>query len=249
MSETLLSVQNLVKAYGTFKAVDDLSFSLRKGEILGLLGPNGAGKTTTIRMLMGLHLPSAGTISLFDGTLPPGHPKLKRRLGYMSQKCSLYPLLTAQENLAFFGGLFGMPRTRLREERQQLEAHLGQEHRRTPVQELPPGLRQVTALQLCLMTDPELIVLDEPTSGVDPQVRRDFWQTIYRLKEAGKTLIVSTHNLDEVSFTDRLILMHHGRLVLDGPLEDLLTRWQQPDMEGLFITALKSAETREEVTP
>ena len=117
-----------------------------------------------------------------------------------------------------------------------------------PVGELPPGHRQVVALRLCLMTDPELIFLDEPTSGVDPQVRRDFWQDIYRLKEMGKSLIVSTHNLDEVAYTDRLILMHHGRLILDGPLEDLLHNWSLETTEQLFVRALgsvgKEAEER-----
>ncbi len=242
MTETVLEVRSLNKLFGQFKAVDDLSFSMQRGEILGMLGPNGAGKTTTLKIINGLTLASSGRVLLFGHDAEKNRRALKRRLGYMSQKFSLYPLLTAAENLRFFGGIFGLDKRTLNRQSEELTARLGSGLDSVPVGGLPPGLRQVVALKLCLMTDPELIFLDEPTSGVDPQVRRDFWQDIYSLKEQGKTLIVSTHNLDEVAYTDRLILMHHGRLILDGKLDCLLRDWQVDTTEKLFISAIERCD-------
>jgi len=244
MSDAVLEVLSLSKFYGAFKAVDDVSFSLRPGEILGMLGPNGAGKTTTLKIINGLTLPSLGQVRLFGLDAEKNRSKLKKRLGYMSQKFSLYPLLTAVENLSFFGGLFGLDKKTMTRQKAELQERIGESLGRIPVGDLPPGLRQVVALKLCLMTDPQLIFLDEPTSGVDPQVRRDFWQDIYRLKEQGKSLIVSTHNLDEVAYTDRLLLMHQGRLILDGPLDELLASWKLDSTEELFISALEHSERK-----
>ena len=248
MSEIILEVKALSRLFGSFRAVDNISFSLKKGEILGMLGPNGAGKTTTLKIINGLTRQSSGQVTLFGMDAEKHRRKLKKRIGYMSQKFSLYPLMTAIENLRFFGGIFGLNRETLKREKETLLNLMGSGPGNIPVGDLPPGMRQIVALHLCLMTDPELIILDEPTSGVDPQVRRDFWQTIYSLKARGKSLIVSTHNLDEVSYTDRLVLMHQGRLILDGSLDSLLKERGQNSIEDLFISSIRQSGNTAEVS-
>jgi len=249
MSENILEVSSLTKLFGSFRAVAEVSFSLKRGEILGMLGPNGAGKTTTLKIINGLTRQSSGQVLLFGLDAEKNRGILKKRIGYMSQKFSLYPLLTALENLQFFGGLFSLKKETMKKQKEELLERIGTELSSIPVGDLPPGLRQIVALRLCLMTDPELIFLDEPTSGVDPQVRRDFWQTIYSLKEQGKSLIVSTHNLDEVAYTDRLVLMHRGHLILDGSLDRLLRDRRLNTIEDLFISSIKEFDNQKSEVP
>jgi len=229
----------LRKDFGRFRAVKDISFEVGRGEIVGFLGPNGAGKTTTIKMITGLLPASAGTV-LVDGLDMARQPTAaKRKLGYMSQKFSLYPLLTALENLEFFGGIAGLDAAELRRQKGLLLEAAESAVLRQKVQDIPPGIRQKVALFICLMPGPEIILLDEPTSGVDPESRRGCWDEIYGLKKRGKTLLVSTHNLDEVEYCDRLLLLHAGELIAAGEPEALLRASGRADIEELFERAIR----------
>lgn len=234
-----IEVRGLSKSFAGFQAVKGISFDVAAGEIVGFLGPNGAGKTTTIKMITGLLRISAGTVRV-NGLDNRRHlARVKRLLGYMSQKFSLYPLLTARENVEFFGGISGLPAAAVRRQTERLAAEfpagvLGQK-----VQDIPPGLRQKVALAVCLMTQPEVILLDEPTSGVDPEARRSFWNEIYGLKKQGKTLLVSTHNLDEAEYCDRILIIHNGEIVAAGAPDALLRARGKADIEQLFQDAIR----------
>ena len=245
MNDPIIVVENLCKRFGGFTAVDSLSFRIRTGEIVAFLGPNGAGKTTTLKMLTGLLPPTSGkmTIGGYDGTKE--RKKVKSLLGYMSQKFSLYPLLTAGENLEFFAGISDLPRKRVLLRRRELEERLQEAQRVVTVENLPPGIRQTVALTVSMVTDPPILFLDEPTSGVDPEARRRFWQEIYNLKGAGKTLIVSTHNLDEVDYADRMIMIHRGRLMLEGEPAELLSRSGYGTIDELFQKTIADHEKNE----
>jgi len=235
MSETaVIETKDLVKNYGKFVAVDKLNLCINEGEIFGFLGPNGAGKTTTIKMITGLLKSTAGSV-LVSGLDNQKHMALiKKKLGYMSQKFSLYPLLTVLENIEFFGGISGLTRMELRDQTARFGARIPPELLRQRIQALPPGIRQQVALFVCLLADPEIILLDEPTSGVDPEMRRQFWNEIYQLKKNGKTLLVTTHHLDEAEYCDRVIIIHNGEIVLQGEPAELLLENRQTSIEELF---------------
>ncbi len=239
----VVSARQLTKTYGNFTAVRSIDFDIRQGEILGFLGPNGAGKTTTIRMLMGLLPPSAGRITIRGFDVARQQRQTQALLGYMSQKYSLYPLLNALENVEFFGGASGLGPRRIREMKQRLAAQIRPEHLRLKTQDVPPGIRQKIALFVCLMGDPEIILLDEPTSGVDPEVRRQFWLEIYGLKNSGKTIMVTTHNLDEAEYADRLLVIHRGDIILEGEPERLRQSWGSATVEELFQEAIARHDT------
>ena len=241
--ETVVAVRNLTRKFGHFTAVDRLNFTIQRGEIIGFLGPNGAGKTTTIKMLTGLLRPSSGEVTILGFDLRREIRQIKKHIGYMSQKFSLYPLLTARENVEFFAGISGLPPARIKQVKQELATLIPPALLRLKVADLPPGIRQKVALFTCLLTDPEIIFLDEPTSGVDPELRRSFWSLIYGLKTRGKTLLVSTHNLDEAEYADRLLIIHQGKIILEGPPEELLQRTGASNMEELFKQAIISHET------
>jgi ABC-2 type transport system ATP-binding protein len=216
MSETVIHVENLTRRFGDFVAVDHVSFQVQRGEIVGYLGPNGSGKTTTIRMLLGLLRPSEGHASVFGFDVYRQAEAVRARSGYMSQKFALYNDLTVWENLAFYGGVYGV------HQRQQLEEVLEmvglQEHRRSLVNSLSTGWRQRLALAIALVHRPQLLFLDEPTSGVDPLARRAFWDLIYRLAEAGVTILVTTHYMDEAEYCQRVGMMRQGKLMaMDTP--------------------------------
>ncbi|MGH9458784.1 MAG: ATP-binding cassette domain-containing protein [Thermoanaerobaculia bacterium] len=219
MSESVVVVRDLTRRYGEFVAVDRVSFDVAPGEVFGFLGPNGAGKTTTIKILTGLLLPSGGsaTVAGFDVATSP--EEVKRRIGYMSQLFSLYADLTVEENITFFSGLYGVARER-RDARRDwvLEmAGLASERRRL-VRELSLGWKQRLALGCAVLHEPPILFLDEPTSGVDPLSRRNFWELIYELARGGTTVLVSTHYMEEAEYCDRLALMSSGRLIaLDAP--------------------------------
>ncbi|MBN2198480.1 MAG: ABC transporter ATP-binding protein [Candidatus Aminicenantes bacterium] len=234
-----VEVRDLTKRFGRFTAVDRVSFSVERGEILGFLGPNGAGKTTTIKMILGLLEPSGGRISILGLDVRRKRSDVKKKTGYMSQQFSLYPLLTAPENVEFFAGISGLRRSEIRARRAELEAELGCGLSRLLVRDLPPGIRQKTALFVSLVADPELIFLDEPTSGVDPLARRAFWSTIYGLRERGKTILVTTHNLDEAEYADRILVIHRGTIVLDGRPRALLEERGAASVEQLFREAIR----------
>ncbi len=225
-------VRDLSRTFGDFVAVDRVSFSVEPGEIFGFLGPNGAGKTTTIKMLTGLLRPTAGSARVAGFEVAERPDEVRRRIGYMSQLFSLYADLTVEENIQLFGGLYGVTGDRLAARRDWIlaMADLG-EHRRRPTGELSLGWKQRLALGCAVLHEPPILFLDEPTSGVDPVSRRNFWDLIYQFAEAGTTVFVSTHYMEEAEYCHRLALMNRGRLIaLDRPAE-LRQRLPQPLLE------------------
>ncbi len=218
----VIEVEHLVKRFGPFTAVDDLGFKVEEGEVFGLLGSNGAGKSTAIRMLCGLLTPTSGKASVLGLDVGRDAEALKRRIGYMTQRFSLYDDLTVQQNLEFFGGVYGLHGRALHERRAWALATaglLGKEDLLT--RSLPGGWKQRLALACAVLHRPRVVFLDEPTGGVDPLSRRRFWQLIDAMASEGVTLIVTTHYLDEAERCDRIALMHAGRLVALGTVPEL----------------------------
>jgi ABC-2 type transport system ATP-binding protein len=246
---TLIEVRNLTKKFGHFTAVNAINFSIHKGEILGFLGPNGAGKTTTIKMIIGLLKISSGNVWIKGLDTRSNRRDLKKIMGYMSQKFSLYPLLTSMENIEFFGGISGLRSTEIRKKKAEIQHTIPGSFLNQKVTDIPPGIKQKIALFVCLMTDPEIIFLDEPTSGVDPEVRRNFWMEIYQLKKKGKTILVSTHNLDEVEYADRIIIIHRGNIIIEGEPSELQIHHHKDSMEDLFKNAILDHDSRLPPTP
>lgn len=219
MATPAVETVELTRRFGSFTAVDRVSLTVQQGEIFGFLGSNGAGKSTTIRMLCGLLQPTSGQARVggFDVYREP--EKIKQSIGYMSQRFSLYDELSVEENLDFFAGVYSVP-SRLREARKnELLEEMGlREMRRRSTSVLPGGLKQRLALACAVLHEPPILFLDEPTSGVDPVARREFWDLIYRLAEAGRTVFVTTHYMDEAEYCGRLALMDAGRVIaLDTP--------------------------------
>lgn len=220
--QPIIEVKNLTKDFGRFRAVDGVSFTVFQGEIFGFLGPNGAGKSTTIRMLLGLLQPSGGSGRVAGYDLVREQARIKAQVGYMSQRFSLYEDLTAEENLEFFGGVYGLPEERLRARIAEVLELVGLTPRRRDLtRTLALGLRQRLALASAMLHEPPLLFLDEPTSGVDPVARRTFWDLIYHLAAQGVTVLVTTHYLDEAEFCDRLVLISQGRLIAQGTPREL----------------------------
>jgi ABC-2 type transport system ATP-binding protein len=217
--EAVVVVEALTRAFGTFTAVDHVSFEVYRGEVFGFLGPNGAGKTTTIKMLAGLLAPSSGRGSVAGFDLRTQSEQVKRHIGYMSQLFSLYGDLTVEENIAFFSGLNGVPRERRAERRDWVLEMAGLKDSRTRLtRELSLGWKQRLALGTAVLHEPPILFLDEPTSGVDPISRRAFWDLIYALAARGTTVFVSTHYMEEAEYCHRLALMNRGRVIaLDRP--------------------------------
>ncbi|PAU54976.1 ABC transporter ATP-binding protein [Pseudomonas sp. PIC25] len=220
-----MRARGLTKRFGDFTAVDTLDLDVRRAEVFGFLGPNGSGKSTTIRMLCGLLSPSAGEIDVLGCRIPQDAEALKRRIGYMTQKFSLYDDLSVGENLDFLAAVHGLPR---REARQRIDELLMLYHlddrRRQLAGTLSGGQKQRLALAGAVLHKPDLLFLDEPTSAVDPQSRRDFWDSLFELAEAGTTLLVSTHYMDEAERCTRLGILDEGRLAADGSPEELLAQ-------------------------
>ncbi len=231
-----VEIDGLVKRFGSFVAVDRVSLAVRRGEIFGFLGPNGAGKSTTIRMLCGLLAPTEGraTVGGYDVATEP--ESIKRSIGYMSQKFSLYDDLEVEENIDFFSGIYGVPADIRRARKEYVLKLAGlEEKRRTMTRLLAGGWKQRLALGCAILHDPPILFLDEPTSGVDPIARRGFWDLIYELSEAGRTVFVSTHYMDEAEYCHRLALMYRGRIIALGAPDELksaLTSHQLMDLES-----------------
>jgi len=220
--ENAIVVQHLVRRFGQFVAVDDVSFEVRRGEIFGFLGSNGAGKSTTIRMLCGLLKPTSGTATVGGVDVTADPEAVKRRIGYMSQKFSLYELLTVDQNIAFFGGVYGLSETKLAERRKfalDMAGLTGREN--TLARDLAGGWRQRLALGCAILHEPAILFLDEPTGGVDPLSRRQFWRLIDALSNAGVTVLVTTHYLDEAERCHRVALIHAGRLAAIGTTSEV----------------------------
>ncbi len=220
--ETAIQVSNLTKVFGRFTAVDRVSFAVERGEIFGFLGPNGAGKSTTIRMLNGLLLPTSGSGTVAGLDIIRQQDRIQQHIGYMSQRFSLYEDLTAEENLTFFGGVYGLGNSRLKERTREALNLVGLYERRGEMtRNLALGLKQRLALASAILHEPPILFLDEPTSGVDPISRRNFWDMIYTMAERGVTILVTTHYMDEAEFCDRLVLIYQGRLIAQGTPREL----------------------------
>lgn len=217
-----IEVRGLTRRFGVFTAVDDVTFDVRQGEIFGFLGSNGAGKSTTIRMLCGLLLPSAGTARVGGIDVGADPEGVKRRIGYMSQRFSLYELLTVDQNIAFFGGIYGLDRQRLARRRAFVLDMAGLRGRETTLaRDLSGGWRQRLALGCAVLHEPPILFLDEPTGGVDPLSRRQFWRLIDALSASGVTVLVTTHYLDEAERCHRVALIHAGRLATIGTVQEV----------------------------
>ncbi len=220
--EPAIIVSNLSRHFGDFKAVDRISFEVNRGEIFGFLGPNGAGKSTTIRMLNGLLLPTSGEGRVGGFDIIRENDRIKQTIGYMSQRFSLYEDLTAEENLTFFGGVYGLPVARLRERLTEVLRLVGLEDRRRQLaRTLSLGLKQRLALASAIIHEPAILFLDEATSGVDPISRRNFWDLIYAMAQSGVTILVTTHYMEEAEFCDRLVLIYQGQIVARGTPREL----------------------------
>ena len=213
-----VEIKNLVKRFGDFVAVDNLSLTVKRGEIFGFLGSNGAGKTTAIRMLCGLLTPTGGSARVGGFDLATQAEQIKQTIGYMSQKFSLYDDLSVAENIDFFSGVYNVPQTLRRERKEHVLKMSGLLNRSdTMTRLLPAGWKQRLALGCAILHQPPILFLDEPTSGVDPIARRSFWDLIYQLSAEGHTVFVTTHYMDEAEYCHRLALMHRGRLIGLGP--------------------------------
>jgi len=220
-NDSAIVARGLTKRFGNFTAVDGIDFEVRRGEIFGFLGPNGAGKTTTIRMMLGLLKPTAGTVEVLGVSVSKHPEKIRPRIGYMSQRFSLYNDLTVLQNLRFYGRAYGVENDLLKERIQDAIQMAGLEgHERTRTKDLSGGWRQRLALSAAILHRPELIFLDEPTAGVDPISRRAFWNLLYKLVAEGVTVFVTTHYMDEAEHCHRLALIQRGRLIALGSPED-----------------------------
>jgi len=236
MNNTVISVHNLVKKFGSFTANDNLSFEVYAGEIFGFLGANGAGKTTTIRILSGLSIPTSGEVNVAGFDAYSQTEQIKKNIGYMCQKFSLYEDLTVKENIILYGGIYGMSKSLIRERLIELLAKLRfQEYENRMISDLPPGLRQKLAFSVAVLHEPKIVFLDEPTGGVDPITRRQFWESIYETASRGITLFVTTHYMDEAEYCDRISIMNDGKIVaLDTP-ERLKKQYNATSVEEVFI--------------
>ena len=217
--DNAIEIKNLVKIFGNFTAVNDVSFTVKKGEVFGFLGPNGSGKTTVIRMLMGLITPTSGMGSVLGYDVSKESEKIKNRIGYMSQKFSLYEDLTVEENLNFYGEVYGLYGDKLEEKKKEILIMADLEGKGSMiVSNLSGGWKQRLALGCSILHEPEVLFLDEPTGGVDPIARRTFWDLIYKLSDSGVTILVTTHYMDEAEHCNTIGFIHYGNLLtLDTP--------------------------------
>jgi len=220
MNTDAIEVRDLVRRFGSFTAVDHITFHIARGEVFGFLGPNGAGKTTTIKVLTGILPPTSGTCRVLGLEVPRDTARIKQSVGYMSQRFSLYEDLTARENLVFFGSVYGLTRVALGPSISRALARFELERfEDVQARELPTGARQRLALACAILHDPGVLFLDEPTSGMDPASRRRFWELIHVLAEQGKTVLVTTHYLDEAEYCNRLCLISQARIIAEGTPE------------------------------
>ena len=236
MSEYAVQTQNLGKRFGKFEAVKNLNLAVHAGEIFGFLGANGAGKTTAIRMLCGLLLPSSGAGQVAGFDIYKENEKIKQRIGYMSQKFSLYEDLTPAENIEFYGGVYGLKRQPLLKKRAALLEELGlAAQANMTTRSLPLGFKQRLALSCALLHEPSIIFLDEPTGGVDPEARRNFLDLIYHMAQQGKTIFVTTHYMDEAEYCNRVSIMYQGEIIALGSPLELKRKFAKASMQEVFI--------------
>jgi ABC-2 type transport system ATP-binding protein len=236
MKTNVITVKNLVKMFGNFIANDNLNFEVFEGEIFGFLGANGAGKTTTIRILSGLSKPTSGEVNVAGFDAYRQTEQIKKNIGYMCQKFSLYEDLTVRENITLYGGIYGMSKSLIKERSKELLAKLHfQQYENRLISDLPLGLRQKLAFSVAVLHNPRIVFLDEPTGGVDPITRRQFWEMIYETATRGITVFVTTHYMDEAEYCDRISIMNEGKIVaLDTP-ENLKKLYNATTIEEVFI--------------
>ena len=232
--ELAIEARELTRRFGVFTAVDHITFDVAVGEVFGFLGANGAGKTTAIRILTGLLAPSSGSARVAGHDVYTESERIKRRIGYMSQKFSLYEDLTVGENIRLYGGIYDIPREALRERTTRMLSRLGLDEA-TPVHALPLGWRQKLAFSVALLHEPSIVFLDEPTSGVDPITRRQFWELIYEAAARGTTVFVTTHYMDEAEYCDRISIMVAGRIGALGTPAELKSRFGVASIDELFV--------------
>jgi ABC-2 type transport system ATP-binding protein len=231
-----IEAQDLTRKFGGFTAVDRISFDVRAGEVFGFLGANGAGKTTAIRMLTGLLAPSSGRATVAGYDVATQAELIKRNIGYMSQRFSLYEDLTVTENIQLYGGIYDLSARDVRARTDQMLRRLGLEHAaRSLVRSIPLGWRQKLAFSVALLHEPRVVFLDEPTSGVDPVTRRQFWELIYETAVAGTTVLVTTHYMDEAEYCDRISIMVAGRIAALGTPAELKQRFRTDSIDDLFV--------------
>lgn len=243
MMAEVIHTDNLTKRFGTFTAVDHISFDVHKGEVFGFLGANGAGKTTAMRMLCGLSKPTSGTGTVAGFDIARQQEMVKKHIGYMSQKFSLYPDLKVWENIELFAGIYGLDDKRIAQKTDRMLKALSMENvRNSFVRDMPLGWKQKLAFSIAMVHDPEIVFLDEPTGGVDPVTRRNFWEMIYKAASKGVTVFVTTHYMDEAEYCDRVSVMVDGRIeALDSPAA-LKERYGAKDMDEVFTKIAGKAE-------
>ncbi len=242
VNENVIEVEHLVKAFGTFHAVDDISFTVKRGEIFGFLGANGAGKTTAMHMLTGLNQPTSGTGRVAGFDIRTEYEQIKRHIGYMSQKFALYNDLTVAENIRLFAGIYGMADDEITRKTEQMLAKLHfLDHKDDLVGSLPLGWKQKLAFSVSIFHSPSVVFLDEPTGGVDPATRRQFWELIYDAAASGITVFVTTHYMDEAEYCDRISIMVDGKISAMGTPEQLKRQFRQPDMDHVFTYLARQA--------
>jgi len=246
MSDLAIQVKDLTRTFGNFTAVDHISFDVKAGEVFGFLGANGAGKTTAFRMLIGLLQPSAGTARVAGYDVARETEEVKRSIGYMSQRFSLYEDLTPRENIRLYGGIYGLTREQIRERTAQMLERLGfSSVADTAVRSLPLGWRQKLAFSVALVHRPRIVFLDEPTSGVDPITRRQFWELIYDAASNGTTVLVTTHYMDEAEYCDRISIMVAGRIAAMGAPAALEEQFAVASIDELFVRLARPVEAGE----
>jgi ABC-2 type transport system ATP-binding protein len=246
MKEKVIIAEKLSKKFGNFIATNEISFSVDKGEIFGFLGANGAGKTTAMRMLCGLSIPSSGSATIAGFDVYTQTNEIKKNIGYMSQRFSLYEDLTVMENIRFFGGIYGLNDKQLKEKGEKLIEELGlQKEAKKLVASLPLGWRQKLSFSVAILHNPSLVFLDEPTGGVDPLTRRQFWDMIYTAAENGTSIFVTTHYMDEAEYCDRISIMVDGRIEAMGKPSELKLQFSAANMDDVFYQLARGAKRKE----
>lgn len=234
-NEKTVVIRNLVKRFGNFTAVDHISFEVSKGEIFGFLGANGAGKTTAIRILCGLSVPTSGEGTVAGFSIKNQQESIKKHIGYMSQKFSLYSDLKVWENIELFGGIYGLSDKQIKEKISSMLKALSMEDARDMfVRDMPLGWKQKLAFSIAMVHDPQIVFLDEPTGGVDPVTRRNFWEMIYEAASRGVTVFVTTHYMDEAEYCDRVSIMVDGRIEALGSPSQLKMQYGAVNMDEVF---------------
>ncbi|HEX8254650.1 MAG TPA: ABC transporter ATP-binding protein [Thermoanaerobaculia bacterium] len=245
MSEPAIVARDLTRRFGSFTAVDAISFDVQPGEVFGFLGANGAGKTTAIRILTGLLAPSSGSARVAGFDVATQSEKIKRAIGYMSQKFSLYEDLTVRENATLYGGIYGLTNDEIRARTEAMLQRLRlTDAANTRVRAIPLGWRQKLAFSVALLHRPRVVFLDEPTGGVDPIVRRQFWELIYETAQSGTTVLVTTHYMDEAEYCDRISIMVEGRIEALGTPSELKDRFSERTMDDLFVRLARPPHNR-----